>query len=168
MMKQIQKGFTLIELMIVVAIIGILAAIAIPAYQDYTIRAQVTEGATLAGGVKIAMADYFAQRGTWPTTLGAAATGLNFTGAIRGNYVQSIATTGVGDINVTFGGPRANAAITTAPGNVLSIYAALNQNQDIVWLCGEQPNPDPATVTSAGGSDATTTITPKYLPRACQ
>jgi type IV pilus assembly protein PilA len=60
MMKQIQKGFTLIELMIVVAIIGILAAIAIPAYQDYTIRAQVSEGATLAGGVKVAMADYFA------------------------------------------------------------------------------------------------------------
>ena len=64
--RSIQKGFTLIELMIVVAIIGILAAIAIPAYQDYTIRAQVTEGLSLAGGVQTAVADYYAQKGTYP------------------------------------------------------------------------------------------------------
>src|ERR1700729_4551987 len=69
LMRKIQEGFTLIELMIVVAIIGILAAIAIPAYQDYTIRAQVTEGATLADGVKVAMQDYYAQHGSWPTSL---------------------------------------------------------------------------------------------------
>ena len=65
-MKVIQKGFTLIELMIVVAIIGILAAIAIPAYQDYTIRAQVTEGLTLAGDLKAGIAEYTAQVGEWP------------------------------------------------------------------------------------------------------
>src|SRR6185437_6555217 len=65
-MKVIQKGFTLIELMIVIAIIGILAAIALPAYQDYTIRAQVTEGLSLAGGVETAEADYFAQYGVMP------------------------------------------------------------------------------------------------------
>ncbi len=65
-MKLIQKGFTLIELMIVVAIIGILAAIAIPAYQDYTIRAQVTEGINLADAVKVAVADYYTQNGTFP------------------------------------------------------------------------------------------------------
>src|SRR5690242_453363 len=69
MLKQVQKGFTLIELMIVVAIIGILAAIAIPAYQDYTIRSQVTEGLNLAASVKAAVAERFAQTGTWPTTL---------------------------------------------------------------------------------------------------
>ncbi len=65
-MKALQKGFTLIELMIVVAIIGILAAIAIPAYQDYTIRAQVTEGLNLIDGTKVAVADYYTQNGAFP------------------------------------------------------------------------------------------------------
>src|ERR1039457_3721873 len=66
MLKQVQKGFTLIELMIVIAIIGILAAIAIPAYQNYVIRAQVTEGLTLADGWKTAIAEYYAYTGNWP------------------------------------------------------------------------------------------------------
>ncbi len=65
-MKTLQKGFTLIELMIVIAIIGILAAIAIPAYQDYTIRAQVTEGLNLAGALKAGIAEFYAQNGSWP------------------------------------------------------------------------------------------------------
>ena len=71
-MKTIQKGFTLIELMIVVAIIGILAAIAIPAYQDYTIRAQVTEGLNLAGAVKAAVAETSRSTGAWPANNAAA------------------------------------------------------------------------------------------------
>ena len=71
-MKKEQQGFTLIELMIVVAIIGVLAAIAIPAYQDYTIRAQVSEGLTLASGAKVAVEDYYAQHGDWPNNNAAA------------------------------------------------------------------------------------------------
>ena len=69
-MKSVQKGFTLIELMIVVAIIGILAAIAIPAYQNYTIRSQVTEGLSLADGWKTGIAEFYAQNGTFPTGCG--------------------------------------------------------------------------------------------------
>ena len=65
-MKKVQQGFTLIELMIVVAIIGILAAVAIPAYQDYTIRAQVSEGLTLAGQAKSAVSEYYSEHGAWP------------------------------------------------------------------------------------------------------
>ncbi|GFE79072.1 fimbrial protein [Steroidobacter agaridevorans] len=170
MMKQVQKGFTLIELMIVVAIIGILAAIAIPAYQDYTIRAQVTEGATLAGGVKAAMADYYAQRGTWPDVLEGGEgveNSLNFTGAISGNYVESIATTaGTGDIIITYGN-NANARITADGEDVLVIYAALNDNQDIVWICGNQTLPA-GTEDGVAAGIAETTIIDKYLPRACQ
>jgi len=162
MLKQLQKGFTLIELMIVVAIIGILAAIAIPAYQNYTIRAQVSEGAILGDGVKVAMADYFANKGTWPTLLGAGATGLNFPGAVTGQYVTGVATTGVGDVNLSYGG-RANAAIG---GKVLSLYAALSANNDIVWICGLQALPGGAT--NQGGAAGTTTVAVQYLPRNCQ
>src|SRR5712671_6112438 len=103
-MKAIQKGFTLIELMIVVAIIGILAAIAIPAYQDYTIRAQVTEGLNLAGSLKAEVAEFYAQYGQWPTavtgvagTLGHAATEIP-----SGKYVSSVNINTAGTLVITY------------------------------------------------------------------
>src|ERR1700676_5367577 len=99
-MKAVQKGFTLIELMIVIAIIGILAAIAIPAYQNYTIRAQVTEGLTLADGWKTCSSEYYAQNGTFPscssTTGGAGC--IAAAGTSSGKYVSGITVVANGEI----------------------------------------------------------------------
>ena len=160
MRKSIQKGFTLIELMIVIAIIGILAAIAIPAYQDYTIRSQASEGITLASSVQIAVADYYAQNGTWPTAMTGGGTALNYTAAPTGNYVTGIATTG-GAITVTYGN-KANAAIAT---QTLSLNAATTTAGDIAWICGNSTAlPTGATKVGAGA----TSVANKYLPKNCQ
>ena len=89
-MKQVQKGFTLIELMIVVAIIGILAAVAIPSYQDYTARAQVTEAVSLTAAFKTGLAEYYQDRGSFPTNL----TAIGST--TSGKYVNSVALSSSG------------------------------------------------------------------------
>jgi len=106
-----QQGFTLIELMIVVAIIGILAAIAIPAYQDYTVRAQVSEGLTLAGGAKAAVSEYRMDSGDWPTSNAMA--GLSASGSITGKYVASVNVAGNGVITVTYGGDSNTTYLNT-------------------------------------------------------
>ena len=87
-MKAIQKGFTLIELMIVIAIIGILAVIALPAYQDYTGRAQVSEAITLMEGQKSAVVEYYADKGKWPTSNADA--GIAGSTDIKGKYVAKV------------------------------------------------------------------------------
>ncbi|EMT4762007.1 pilin [Neisseria gonorrhoeae] len=87
-MNTLQKGFTLIELMIVIAIVGILAAVALPAYQDYTARAQVSEAILLAEGQKSAVTEYYLNHGEWPANNGAA--GVASASTIKGKYVQKV------------------------------------------------------------------------------
>ncbi|WP_028079845.1 pilin [Solimonas soli] len=120
-------GFTLIELMIVVAIIGILAAIAIPAYQDYVVRSQVSEGLSLATGAKAALWDFISDRGTMPPSNASA--GLASPSSITGSYVQSVNVTG-GDVTITFGN-KANARIN---GKTL-LLSASTTGGSITWEC---------------------------------
>ncbi len=128
-MHRKQQGFTLIELMIVVAIIGILAAIAIPAYQDYTIRAQVSEGLSLASGGKTAIAEFWQDNGSWPGNNFAA--GLSSPASISGKYVQSLTISGA-QISVVFGN-QANASLVGA-GNLI-LTATGNASSSVEWSC---------------------------------
>ena len=141
-----QQGFTLIELMIVVAIIGILAAIAIPAYQDYTIRAQVSEGLNLAGGAKAAVSEFTMDRGVFPT--GNTSAGISLPADITGKYVDTVtvtagATTGI--ITVAYGG---DAHALLAPGSL--VLTATTNAGSVEWVC------------------TGTAIAPKHLPAACR
>jgi type IV pilus assembly protein PilA len=163
-MKAVQKGFTLIELMIVVAIIGILAAIAIPAYQNYTIRAQVTEGLSLADGWKTSVAEFYAQQGSFPTSCtatGSAATGVMVcAGATTGKYVSGV-TVGptAGQIVITYG-LQANTKIAT---QTLDISPGLSANNDVVWVCGKAGTPSG----TSGVAADTSTVSVQYLPGSC-
>ena len=131
-----QTGFTLIELMIVVAIIGILAAIAVPAYQNYTIRAQVTEGLSLADGWKTAVSEYYQSNGSFPsnytTSTSGVAGNIVVTGASSGKYVTGIAVSTGGAITISYG----NQANPKLSGLKLSLNPGVSANLDIIWDAG--------------------------------
>ncbi|MCO6442367.1 MAG: pilin [Nitrococcus mobilis] len=143
-MQKVQQGFTLIELMIVVAIIGILAAIAIPAYQDYTIRAQVSEGLSLADGAKTALAEFYNNTGRYPTNNASA--GLASATSIEGNYVSQVGVNG-GVITVTYSGPSVNSNIK---GNTLLLSASASGGGSMAWTC------------------KSSTLASKYVPTNCR
>lgn len=142
-MRNDQRGFTLIELMIVVAIIGILAAVAVPMYLDYTVRSQIAEGLNLAAGAKVAVAEYYQDRGMFPADNTEA--GLDLAGNIQGKYVASVSVNG-GVVSVLYGND-ANAKIF---GETIELRAADNFGS-ISWVC------------ATGG-----VIQAKHLPSACR
>jgi type IV pilus assembly protein PilA len=158
-MKTMQKGFTLIELMIVVAIIGILAAIAIPAYQDYTIRSQVTEGMNLASAVETGVAEYYANTGSWPSTLTLA--GGDSGNVPSGKYVSGVDVGASGVITITYGN-QSNANVST---KTLKLTPGLSKNSDVGWICGDHTTPSGIT---AAASPVKATVSQKYLPQVCR
>jgi type IV pilus assembly protein PilA len=165
-MKAVQKGFTLIELMIVIAIIGILAAIAIPAYQNYTIRSQVTEGLSLADGWKTSISEFYAQHGSMPGASDAtgSATSIAVQGLTQGKYVGNVSVVANGEIVITYTGSQANSKLSTAGANVLGLNPGVDGNNDVIWVCGT--NTAPAGVTTTAAASATT-VPAAYLPSSC-
>ncbi|HEZ1465427.1 TPA: pilin [Neisseria meningitidis] len=162
-MNTLQKGFTLIELMIVIAIVGILAAVALPAYQDYTARAQVSEAILLAEGQKSAVTEYYLNHGEWPGNNTSA--GVASSSTIKGKYVKEV-TVANGVITATMLSSGVNKEIQ---GRKLSLWAK-RQNGSVKWFCGQPVERDNASAdavkadTAANGKQIDT----KHLPSTCR
>ncbi|HFC8220162.1 TPA: pilin [Neisseria meningitidis] len=163
-MNTLQKGFTLIELMIVIAIVGILAAVALPAYQDYTARAQVSEAILLAEGQKSAVTEYYLNHGEWPGNNTSA--GVASSSEIKGKYVKSVEVKN-GVVTAQMASSNVNNEIK---GKKLSLWAK-RQAGSVKWFCG-QPVERNAKATGANADDVTKTgtdkIDTKHLPSTCR
>ncbi|ENX4854303.1 pilin [Neisseria gonorrhoeae] len=158
-MNTLQKGFTLIELMIVIAIVGILAAVALPAYQDYTARAQVSEAILLAEGQKSAVTEYYLNNGEWPkdnASAGVASTPTD----IKGKYVKEVKVEN-GVVTAQMNPSGVNNEIK---GKKLSLWAK-RENGSVKWFCGQPVQRDADDVNDDADKDK---IDTKHLPSTCR
>ena len=171
-MKRIQSGFTLIELMIVVAIIGILAAIAIPQYQNYVARAQASEALSLASGAKVALVEFLNTKGSWVGVAGSdletsfdtcngedtgcnVLLGLTAPNTIKGQYVESVTVTTAANVATVAAKFSADAHGYLA-GGTMALTGTDNSGGSVSWKC-----------TSGANATSGSAIT-KYLPVSCQ
>ncbi len=164
-MHQRSKGFTLIELMIVIVIIGILASLAVSAYQTYTVRAQVAEALDFAAGVKVPIVDAFNLSGIPPADRAAAGMTPLATDT-QGNYVSQVAVSN-GRLDMTFG----NNVHQDIFGGTLSVTPYQTADGKIIWRCGAAPIPAGTSEMSGGGVTAAhlvPTVELRYLPGSCR
>jgi len=161
-MKKRNQGFTLIELMIVVAIIGILASLAMSAYQTYSVRAQVAEGINFAAGAKVPIVDAYVQDGVAPATRVAAGMSPLATDS-AGSYVSSVEVVD-GRVDVLFGGPNAHQDIV---GLGFSVTPYIGIGSAVAWRCGNAAAPTGALL-NGGAAHVPPTIQLRYLPTSCR
>ncbi|EPI1130580.1 pilin [Neisseria gonorrhoeae] len=163
-MNTLQKGFTLIELMIVIAIVGILAAVALPAYQDYTARAQVSEAILLAEGQKSAVTEYYLNNGKWPADNGAAGVASPATD-IKGKYVKEVEV----ENGVVTAQMKPDGVNKEIKGKKLSLWAK-RQDGSVKWFCGQPVKRDKAANDDDDVTDDKNNngIDTKHLPSTCR